>query len=83
MIKEVLRGIDSGKTLAEIAEELNMEYSALLGMVEHLEKMGYLHSSERSGDMLLMCKTCALYRVCSKHGPKIYYLTEKGKRAIK
>ncbi len=83
MMKDVLRGIAQGKTLSEIAEELNMEYSALLGLVEHLVKMGYLKTAERGGSELAICKTCALYKICSKKGPKLYYLTEKGRRAIK
>ncbi len=83
MIKDVLRGISQGKTLAQIAEELNMEYSALMGMIEHLIKMGYIIAVDRKPQEISACKTCPLYKVCSKNGPKIYYLTEKGKRAIK
>ncbi len=82
MIKDVLKGISQGKTLAEIAEELNMEYSALMGMIEQLIKMGYIIAVDRNPKELAFCKTCALYKVCSKKGPKIYYLTDKGKRAI-
>ncbi len=83
MIKDVLRGISQGKTLAQIAEELNMEYSALMSMIKHLIKMGYIIGVDRKPQELSACKTCPLYKVCSKNGPKIYYLTEKGKRAIK
>ena len=83
MIKDVLRGISEGKTLAQIAEEMNMEYSALMGMIEHLIKMGYIIAVDRKPQELSACKTCPLYKVCSKNGPKIYYLTEKGKKAIK
>ncbi|EDY35101.1 hypothetical protein ABOONEI_2643 [Aciduliprofundum boonei T469] len=83
MIKDVLRGIYQGKSIAQIAEELNMEYSALMSMIEHLIKMGYILAADRKPQELGPCKTCPLYKVCSQNGPKIYYLTEKGKRAIK
>jgi len=83
MIKEVLRKIQEGKTLAEISQEMNMEYSALMGLVEHLIKMGYLEAIDRKNEDILVCKACPLFDVCSKKGLKIYYLTEKGKRAAK
>jgi len=83
MIKEVLRKIGEGKTLAEISKEMNMEYSALLGLVEHLVKMGYLETRDRQGEEIKVCKSCPLFEICSKEGAKIYYLTEKGKRVVK
>jgi len=83
MIREVLKKIQAGKTLAEISKDMGMEYSALLGLVEHLVKMGYLETRERRKDEISVCKTCPLFELCSKKGPKIYYLTEKGKRAAK
>ncbi len=83
MIKEILRKIEEGKTLAEISEEMNMEYSALIGLVEHLVKMGYLTTRDRGKEEIRTCKSCPLFEICSKKGPKVYYLTEKGKKAAK
>ncbi len=83
MIKEVLRKIGEGKTLAEISKEMDMEYSALMGLVEHLVKMGYLTTRDRGDEEIGICKSCPLFEICSKKGPKVYYLTEKGERAAK
>ena len=82
MIKDVLRRIYAGETLAEIAEALQMEPEALMGMVEHLVKMGYLEERKRSPEESAGCRTCPLYKVCSQKELKIYYLTDKGKRLI-
>ena len=62
MIKEILRKIQAGKTLAEISEEMSMEYSALLALLEHLVKIGYLETRERVDDEVEACKTCPLSR---------------------
>jgi hypothetical protein len=82
MIKEVLVRIHRGETLAEIERELGMEHSALLGMLDRMVKMGLLEMRERKPEEQGVCKTCPLREVCGKNGPKVYYLTEKGLRAI-
>ncbi len=82
MIKEVLQRIYNGETLAEIAESLKMEVGALMGMVEHLVKMGYLEERKRTPEESIGCRTCPLYRVCSKKELRVYYLTDKGRKLI-
>jgi len=83
MMKDVLLKISEGKTIAEIAEELNMEYSAAIGIIEHLVKLGYLEERKRSDEESRICKSCPLYKVCSKKEFKIYYLTEKGRKLLR
>ena len=82
MIREVLRRIGEGKTLAEIEEELGMEHSALTGMLEHLARMGYVEIRDRKEGETGVCSSCPLREVCRKNGAKVYYLTERGRRAI-
>ncbi len=78
MIKGVLREICKGKTLAEIAEDLGMEYTALIAMLEHLVKMGYLEKGKKENTGL--CASCPLQKVCSKRNYTVYFLTDKGKK---
>ncbi len=82
MIRDVLIRIHRGETLAQIEDELGMEHSALLGMLDRMVKMGLLEVRERTAGEQGVCKTCPLREVCGKNGPKVYYLTEKGLRAI-
>ena len=80
MIKRALREICEGKTIAEIAEDLGMEYSALIAMLEHLVKMGYLikGKKENTGP----CASCPLQNVCSRRNYTVYFLTDKGKKLV-
>ena len=80
MIKKVLRGICEGKTLAEISEEMDMEYSALIAMLEHMVKMGYLVRGKKENNEI--CSTCPLQKVCSERSYTVYFLTEKGKKLV-
>ena len=82
MLKEILLMISQGKTLAEIEREMNVEHSALLGMLETLVRMGYLEVRERNAEEMDVCSSCPLREVCGRNGPKIYLLTERGRRAI-
>ena len=82
MMKNVLKRIGEGKTIVEIAEELNMEYSAVMGIIEHLVKLGYLKERKRDEEERKFCRSCPLFQVCSKKELKIYYLTEKGRRLV-
>ena len=78
MIKRVLRGICKGKTLAEISNEMGMEYSALISMLEHLVKMGYLTKGKKENNT--MCASCPLQKVCAQRNYTVYFLTDKGKK---
>lgn len=80
MMKNILKRIGEGKTIVEIAKELNMEYSTVMGIIEHLVKLGYLE--ERKGNERKFCRSCPLFKLCSKKEFKIYYLTEKGRRLV-
>ncbi len=83
MMKDVLLKIAQGKTIAEIANELNMDYSAVLGIIEHLVKLGYLEERKRTQEEAKICRSCPLFKVCSKRELRFFYLTEKGKRALR
>ena len=79
-IKRVLELISEGKTLHEISKSLDMEYDALIAMLEHLVEMGYLsHGTQESQGR---CRTCPLNKVCASRNYRIYFLTEKGKKLI-
>ncbi len=78
MIKKVLKMLCEGKTLAEISELMGMEYSALIGMLEHMVKMGYLVRGKKQD--MGKCSSCPLRKVCSQRNYVVYYLTEKGKK---
>ncbi len=67
-----------GKTIAEIAEELKMEPSALIAMMENMVRMGYLTHGERENRGV--CSTCPLNKICSKRNYRVFFLTEKGRR---
>ncbi len=78
MIKKVLERICAGWTLAEISQNLNMEYSALISMLEHLVKLGYLTKGTKTDTGT--CKTCPLREHCSERNYTIYFLTDKGRK---
>lgn len=82
MIKKLLELIKEGKTIYEISQVLDMDYSAVVGMIEHLVKLGYLKEEKRNNVELKMCSKCPLRNFCSKRGFKSYYLTEKGRRVL-
>ena len=82
MIKDVLKLLSEGKTIYEIANIMDMEYSAVMGMIEHMVNMGYLKVQERNENEVALCKTCPLFKVCSKKGLKIYSLTDKALKMI-
>ena len=83
MIRKLLEMIKEGKTIYEISRILDMDYSAVVGMIEHLVKLGYLKEEERDKIEIKMCSKCPLRNFCSKKGFKKYYLTERGYRVIK
>jgi predicted transcriptional regulator len=79
-IKRVLEMLSEGRTLWEISRELDMEYSALTAMLEHMVKMGYLsHGTKKEKDF---CRTCPLNSLCAQKNYRIYYITEKGRKLI-
>ena len=82
MIRKVLELINDGKTIYEISVVLDMDYSAVVGMIEHLIKLGYLEEEKRNNLEIKMCSNCPLREFCSKKGFKRYYLTEKGHKVI-
>jgi len=82
MIRKLLELIKEGKTIYEISEILDMDYSAVSGMIEHLVKLGYLKEEKRKDVELKMCSKCPLHNFCFKKGFKRYYLSEKGQKVI-
>ncbi len=87
MIKRVLELIHAGKTIPEIEEELKMEHSALVGMLEHMVKLGYLSretpspSCERNDASI--CARCPLKKICVRINAVIYTITPKGMNLLK
>ncbi len=87
MIKKVLELIYAGKTIPEIEKELKMEHSALMGMLEHMVKLGYLSrempaaSCERNDASI--CARCPLKKVCVRMDTVIYTITPKGINLLK
>ena len=82
MIKKILNLVAQGRTIYEISQIMDMEYSAVMGMLEHLVKMGYLEERKRNEKEMSFCASCKMYKKCSKKELKIYYLTERGKKLI-
>ncbi len=80
MIKKVLSMIDKGYTLFEISQTLEIEYSALIAMCEHMRKMGYLEEVKTQPGNL--CNTCPLQKICAKRNYRIFALADKGKKLI-
>jgi len=85
--EELLRRIEKGGTLDELATELGMRKSVLVARIEFMVRTGYLveiNSGEGHG-----CAGCPMSGMCSVPVPggrgwvKLYMLTEKGRESIK
>jgi predicted ArsR family transcriptional regulator len=81
---EILRLIEKGGTLDELAKVLGMSKSLLVARIEFLVRAGYL-SEIRSGNG---CESCANCKSCcvpggGDTGMKMYMLTEKGRGHVK
>lgn len=82
--EELLRRIEKGSTLDELAAELGMRKSVLVAMIEFMVRAGYLieiNSEKGHG-----CGGCSMSTTCSVPVPgdrrgrvKMYVLTEKGR----
>lgn len=83
MIKKVLTLLSEGKTIYEISQIMDMDYSAVMGLLEHLVKLGYLEERKRDENETSLCRSCPLYKICSKKSLKIYYLTERGRKIVR
>ena len=83
---EILRRIEKGGTLDELAKVLDMSKSLLVARIEFLARAGYL-CEIRSGNG---CGSCANCKSCGvpvpgggDTGMKMYMLTEKGMAHVK
>ena len=81
---EILRLIEKGGTLDELAKVLDMTKSLLVARIEFLARAGYL-CEIRSGNG---CGGCANCKSCGVPGGgdtemKMYMLTEKGRGHVK
>jgi len=83
---KILRRIEKGGTLDELAKVLDMSKPLLVARIEFLVRAGYL-SEIRSGNG---CGGCANCKSCgvpvpggSDAGMKMYMLTEKGMDQVK
>jgi len=81
---EILRRIEKGGTLDELAKVLGMSKSLLVARIEFLVRAGYL-SEIHSGNG---CGGCANCKSCGvpgggDAGMKMYMLTEKGMEHVK
>jgi len=83
--EELLRGIEKGGTLDELAGDLDMRKSMLMARIEFLARAGYL-CEVSSGEG---CKGCSMSGMCSVPVPggrgwvKLYMLREKGRECVK
>jgi DNA-binding MarR family transcriptional regulator len=82
---EILRRIEKGGTLDELAKELDMRKSILVARIEFLVRAGYL-CEIRAGNG---CAECTMCKTCSVPVPgggkdwvKMYVLTDKGRESI-
>ncbi len=81
---EILRRIERGGTLDELATELGMRKSVLVAMIEFMVRKGYLYEihSDR-------CERCSMCGMCSVPVPggggwvRMFTLTEKGMEYIR
>jgi len=81
---EILRRIEKGGTLDELAKVLDMSKSLLVARIEFLVRAGYL-CEIRSGNG---CGSCANCKSCSvpgggDAGVKMYAVTDKGRDHVK
>ena len=81
---DILRLIEKGGTLDELAKVLDMSKSLLVARIEFLVRAGYL-CEIRSGNG---CGSCANCKSCGvpgggDAGMKMYMLTEKGRDHVK
>ncbi len=78
---ELLRRIEKGGTLDELAAEFGMGKSVLMARIEFMLRAGYLYEiSSREGQGCMGCPMCEM---CSEPGSgkmKTYVLTEKGRK---
>ena len=83
--EEILRRIEKGGTLDELAAEFGMRKSVLVARIEFMVRAGYLceiKSGEGRG-----CEGCPKSKTCSVPGGgrgwvRMYMLTEKGREYI-
>jgi hypothetical protein len=79
--KEILSRIREGNTIDNLAEELDMNKSTLLAMIEFMIDEGYLEKISRHGR-----STCPLSSKCSAKfddsTARMYVLTLKGEKFI-
>jgi len=82
MLKDVLKAIDSGKVSRkeDLAALVDMDASAVDGMLDFLVKREYLKVSEAALPTCgSSCGHCGRHSSCAP-GNKTYVVTEKGKR---
>ena len=86
--EEILRRIEKGGTLDELATELDMRKSILVARIEFMVRAGYL--SEISSEKGQGCGGCPMSKTCSVPVPgggnswvRMYMLTEKGRECVK
>ena len=85
--EKILRRIEQGGTLDELATEFGMRKSVLMARIEFMVRAGYLSEiSSREGQG---CAGCPMSGTCSVPVPegsgkvKLYMLTEKGMKEVK
>jgi hypothetical protein len=86
--EKILRRIEKGGTLDELANEFGMRKSVLMARIEFMVRAGYL--SEISSEKGQGCAGCPMSGTCSvpvsgggREWVKLYMLTEKGMECIK
>lgn len=81
---EILRRIEKGGTLDELAKVLDMSKSLLVARIEFLVRAGYL-CEIRSGNECGSCANCKSCRVPGggDAGVKMYAVTDKGRDHVK
>ena len=84
--EKLLRRIEKGGTLDELAEELGMRKSVLMARIEFMVRAGYL--GEISSGKGQECVGCPMSEMCSVPAPEsvkvmMYMMTEKGMECVK
>jgi predicted transcriptional regulator len=87
MMMEILQLIQrGGLSLRDMSHELDIERRALEDRIDSLVRSGYVKEMKFSGECdLKKCKNCPMTSSCGNdqdYLPKIFELTDKGRRAL-
>ena len=87
MMVEILTMIsEGGRSIRDMARELNIERESLEFRLDSLKKSGYIRELKFMAECSVgRCNDCPMRKTCSDDThpiPRVYELTEKGKRVL-